>query len=203
MKIAHFVPIVNKHGYHRNLVGCIYGMSSMTIAHFVTIGLQTCDHMQFLFLIGRFLKNLLLWNCLAIWTEFGRKHLYVWKVSDTGSAHWASSLIMWLYQDGKVTGHVFVCYVMYLCATSCICVLGVSILPLFTIFLLDFGTVPTECYFFSILLQVRLTREQYIKQNICIWQKQNSLLANNSRKIDEVRKKKIILYYLLLSSIYA
>jgi hypothetical protein len=26
-------------------------------------------HMQFLFLIGRFLKNLLLWNCLAIWTE--------------------------------------------------------------------------------------------------------------------------------------
>ena len=29
---------VNKHGYHRNLVGIIYGMSSMKIAHFVPIG---------------------------------------------------------------------------------------------------------------------------------------------------------------------
>jgi hypothetical protein len=29
MKIAHNVPSVNKHGYHRNLVGSIYGMSSM------------------------------------------------------------------------------------------------------------------------------------------------------------------------------
>jgi hypothetical protein len=29
---------VNKHGYHRNLVGSIYGMSSMKIAHFVPIG---------------------------------------------------------------------------------------------------------------------------------------------------------------------
>jgi hypothetical protein len=27
------------------------------------------NHMQFLFLIGRFLRNLLLWNCSAIWTE--------------------------------------------------------------------------------------------------------------------------------------
>jgi hypothetical protein len=26
-------------------------------------------HMQVLFLIGRFLKKILLWNCLAIWTE--------------------------------------------------------------------------------------------------------------------------------------
>jgi hypothetical protein len=29
---------VSKHGYHRNLVGSIYGMSSMKIAHFVPIG---------------------------------------------------------------------------------------------------------------------------------------------------------------------
>ena len=29
---------VNKHGYHRNLVGIIYGMSSMKIAHFIPIG---------------------------------------------------------------------------------------------------------------------------------------------------------------------
>jgi hypothetical protein len=59
-------------------------------------------HMQFLFLIGRFLKNLLLWNCLAIWTETwyeastcmeGSVLSFLkaeWKVSDTGSAHWAS-----------------------------------------------------------------------------------------------------------------
>ena len=29
---------VSKHGHHRNLVGSIYGMSSMKIAHFVLIG---------------------------------------------------------------------------------------------------------------------------------------------------------------------
>jgi hypothetical protein len=33
--------LINKHGYHRNLVGIIYGMSSMKIAHFVPIGYQT------------------------------------------------------------------------------------------------------------------------------------------------------------------
>ena len=38
MKTAHFILIVSKHGYHRNLVGIIYGMSSMKIAHFVPIG---------------------------------------------------------------------------------------------------------------------------------------------------------------------
>ena len=32
---------VNKYGYHRNLVGILYGMSSMKIAHFVPIGQQT------------------------------------------------------------------------------------------------------------------------------------------------------------------
>jgi hypothetical protein len=30
---------------------------------------------------------------------------------------------------------------------SCICVLGVCILPLYAFFLLDFGTVPTVWYF--------------------------------------------------------
>jgi hypothetical protein len=38
MKNANFVPIANKHGYHRNLVGTIYGMSSIKIAHSVPIG---------------------------------------------------------------------------------------------------------------------------------------------------------------------
>jgi hypothetical protein len=32
---------VNKYGYHRNLVGSIYGMYSMKIAHFILIGYQT------------------------------------------------------------------------------------------------------------------------------------------------------------------
>jgi hypothetical protein len=38
MKNVNFVPIANKHGYHRNLVGTIYGMSSIKIAHSVPIG---------------------------------------------------------------------------------------------------------------------------------------------------------------------
>ena len=33
-------------------------------------------HKQFLFLIGRFLKNLLPWNRLAKWTKFDRNHLW-------------------------------------------------------------------------------------------------------------------------------
>jgi hypothetical protein len=61
---------VNKHGYNRNLVGSIYGMSSMSEdCSFRPDQLANMATMQFLFLIGRFLKNLLLWNCLAIWTE--------------------------------------------------------------------------------------------------------------------------------------
>jgi hypothetical protein len=34
------VLLTFKHGYHRNLVGSIYGMSSMKNAQFVPIGLQ-------------------------------------------------------------------------------------------------------------------------------------------------------------------
>ena len=41
---------------NRNLVGRIYGRSSIKIAHFVPTG----HHRQFLFLIGQYLKNLLL-----------------------------------------------------------------------------------------------------------------------------------------------
>jgi hypothetical protein len=36
---------------------------------FSSFGWGFSEHMKFLFLIGRFLENLLLWNCLAIWTE--------------------------------------------------------------------------------------------------------------------------------------
>jgi hypothetical protein len=50
-------------------------------------------------------KNLLLWNCLAKWTETWWEapmegsvlsfHKAEWKLSDTGSAHWASGLYQW------------------------------------------------------------------------------------------------------------
>jgi len=43
----------------------------------------------------------------------------------------------------------------YLCVTSCICVLRVSILPLSTIFLLDSGTVPTVWYFLFLIWSPR------------------------------------------------
>ena len=41
---------------------------------------------------------------------------------------------------------------------SCICVFGVSILSLSTIFLLECGTVPTVCYFYvSVLHLIKMT----------------------------------------------
>jgi hypothetical protein len=57
----------------RIFVGSSYGRLSIKIAHFILIRLQNLlrsinkhgRHRQFLFLIGRFLRNLLLRNCLA------------------------------------------------------------------------------------------------------------------------------------------
>ena len=58
-------------------------------------------------------KNLLWWNCLAKWTETwweapmeGSVLSFLkaeWKVSDTGSAHWASSYYqhLWIYSVGN------------------------------------------------------------------------------------------------------
>jgi hypothetical protein len=54
---------------NRYFVGSIYGMSSMKKLISSRSVSKHGHQMQFLFLIGRFLKNLLLWNCLAIWTE--------------------------------------------------------------------------------------------------------------------------------------
>jgi hypothetical protein len=61
-------------------------------------------HRQFLFLIDWFLKNLLLWNRVAKWTKIwleasvkGSVESFLrteWKVNDTDSTHWASSLLL-------------------------------------------------------------------------------------------------------------
>ena len=60
--------------------------------------------MQLLFMIGRFKKKSSLWNRLSKWTEIwkgapmeGSVWSFLkteWKVSDTGSVHWASSLFL-------------------------------------------------------------------------------------------------------------
>jgi len=56
---------------------------------------------------------------------------------------------------------------------SCICVLGVSILPLSTILLLDFRTVPTVLYFLLFIL----SRQEYIwwSKDINPWMKGRSI----------------------------
>jgi hypothetical protein len=78
---------INKHGHHsqfwfligrflktslkslgqmnRNLVGSIYGRSSITIAHFILIHLQTWPSQAILVSDWSISKNLLLWNCFA------------------------------------------------------------------------------------------------------------------------------------------
>jgi hypothetical protein len=59
-----------------------------------------------------------------------------------------------------VSGHVFVCY------WSCICVIGVSILSLYTNLIFYFETLPTVWYYevFMLLLKFVFFSE-YIQQN--------------------------------------
>jgi hypothetical protein len=52
-----------------NLVGSIYGMSSIKIAHFLPIHWQTWPPQAILVSDWLIFKNLLLWNRLAKWTE--------------------------------------------------------------------------------------------------------------------------------------
>ena len=54
---------------NRNLVGIIYGRSSITSAHFVPIHWQTWPPQAILVSDWSISKNLLLWNCFAKWTE--------------------------------------------------------------------------------------------------------------------------------------
>ena len=92
---------------NRNMAGSIYGMSSMKLLISSRSVNKHGHHRKFLFLIGRYLK-ILLWNCLAKMNRnlVGRIYMYRtegcvlsflkadWKVCDTGSAHWASSLLL-------------------------------------------------------------------------------------------------------------
>jgi hypothetical protein len=54
---------------NRNLVESIYGRSSIKIAHFVPIRLQTWPPQAILVSDWSISKNLLLWNSLSKWTE--------------------------------------------------------------------------------------------------------------------------------------
>ena len=72
-------PLKPLYQMNRNLVGSIYGRSSIKIAHFIPIRLQTWLPQAILVSDWLISKNLLPWNCLSSWTEtcqVGRKHLW-------------------------------------------------------------------------------------------------------------------------------
>ena len=87
---------------HRNLIESIYGRASIEITHFVLIRIQIWPPSATLVSGWSIPKNLLLCNCLAKWTKTwweapmeGSVLSFLkaqWKVSYTGSVHWASSL---------------------------------------------------------------------------------------------------------------
>jgi hypothetical protein len=54
---------------NRNLAGSNYGRSSIKFAHFIPIRYQPWSPQTILVSNWPIFKNLLLWNCLAIWTE--------------------------------------------------------------------------------------------------------------------------------------
>jgi hypothetical protein len=89
---------------NRNLIGSIYGRSSIKSDNFFPIYLQTWPPQAILVLDWSISKNLLLWNCFAkmsrnlVGSTYGMFCILLsflkaeWKVSDTGSAQcWASS----------------------------------------------------------------------------------------------------------------
>jgi hypothetical protein len=86
---------------NRNLVRSIYGRSSIKNADLVLIHEQTWPPQAILVSDRSISKNLLLCNCLDKWTETwweapmeGSVLSFLkaeWKVSNTCSAHWASS----------------------------------------------------------------------------------------------------------------
>ena len=80
-----------------NLAGCIYGRSSIKIAHFVlSQSVNKYDHhMQFLFLVGRFLK---IFSSETPWknkAKFYRKHLckVLFKISSFHS-NWTTDMVI-------------------------------------------------------------------------------------------------------------
>jgi hypothetical protein len=62
-------PLKSLGQMNRNLVGSIYGPSSMKSAHFVLIHWQTWPPQATLVSDWSISKNLLLWNCLSKWSE--------------------------------------------------------------------------------------------------------------------------------------
>jgi len=86
---------------NRNLVRSIYGISSIEITHFILLHLQTWLPQAIPVLDWSISKNLLIWNCFAKMNRYEGSVLSFlkaeWKVSDTGSAHWASSILTCLF----------------------------------------------------------------------------------------------------------
>jgi hypothetical protein len=71
-----------------------------------------------------------------------------WKVSDTGSAHWASSVLKYLYQARS--GHV-----------QNVCLLGVWSLPLSAILWLDYENVlAVFCFVFHFITNTVKTKPE-------------------------------------------
>ena len=94
-----------------NLVGTIYGRFSIEIAHFVLIHSQTWLPQAILVLDWLISQNLLLWNCFAkmnqnlVGSTYGRfcikfpQSRMKGERHDTGSAHWASSSVLYYLSD--------------------------------------------------------------------------------------------------------
>ena len=131
--------------------------------HFIEVRPFICEGWNFIEVCPVICEG---WNCIHTWKSRARPHHFM-KWGELGLCN-------------SLSPAVFLLLVNCLCQArklnGLICVLGVLILPLSTIFVFDFGTIPTVWYFSFFILYISSLLKVYSCNESC-----HSVCLNSSR----------------------